>query len=110
MLQVRFYGHNKTTSGMARRGMDITLAGYKWEVVGGTISRGYACWGSGCAGGRCAFPLVVLLCLQKWKFGGLSGDAIEIRVKVVERGFPSYKCARVHNNFKSEDLILKLKL
>ena len=33
--------------------------------------------------GCCDFPLVL-----KWQFGGLSGDASESRVEVVEGGFP----------------------
>ena len=47
--------------GMVRRIMELTLAGYKWEVVGGTISWGWSGWGSGRAGGHCNSPPVVLL-------------------------------------------------
>ena len=34
----------------------------------------------------------------------------KVESKKVERGVPSHKRARVHNNFKSEDLILKRKV
>ena len=40
------------------------------------------------ADGLCDFPFVLFSYLQKWKFGGLSGDARESRVEVVEGGFP----------------------
>ena len=34
------------------------------------------------------FPLFCCNACEKWKFGGLSGDARESRVEVVEGGFP----------------------
>ena len=55
------------------------------------------------------FPLFCCHACEKWQFGGLSGDARESRVEVVEGEFPR-KRARVHNNFKSKDLLLKRKV
>ena len=34
------------------------------------------------------FPLFCCHACENWQLGGLSGDARESRVKVVERGFP----------------------
>ena len=34
---------------------------------------------------------------------GRVNDSKEVRYKLVEGGFPSYKRTRVHNNSKSED-------
>ena len=48
--------------------------------------------------------------MRKWKFGGLSGDARESRVEVVEGGFPLQNCVRGFNMIKSEDFILKRKV
>ena len=42
--------------------------------------------------GAVTFPLFCLLhccrACEKWQFGGLSGDARESRVEVIEGGFP----------------------
>ena len=56
-----------------------------------------------------SFPLFCCHACKKWQFGGLSGDARESRVEVVEGGLPRIG-ARIHNNFKSEDLISKQKV
>ena len=45
--------------GMDWRGMDINLSGYNCEVLGGAMLWGWYGLGSGRAGGRCAFPLVI---------------------------------------------------
>ena len=38
--------------------------------------------------GAVTFHLLCCHACQKWQFGGLSGDARESRVEVVEEGFP----------------------
>ena len=38
--------------------------------------------------GTVTFPFFCCHVCEKWKFGGLSGDARESRVEVVEGGFP----------------------
>ena len=38
--------------------------------------------------GAVTFPLFCCHACEKWQFGGLSGDARESRVFVVEEGFP----------------------
>ena len=38
--------------------------------------------------GDVTLPLLCCHACKKWQFGGLSRNAIESRVKVVERGFP----------------------
>ena len=45
----------------------LTLAGYNWEVGRGAMSRWWDSWVAERADGRCGFPLVLLLCLQKMK-------------------------------------------
>ena len=61
-MQTRSIGMSSSGArqwGMARRSMELTLVGYNWEVLGSAMLLGWAGWGSGNAGGCCAFSLVV---------------------------------------------------
>ena len=99
--------------------MDITLAVDKRDMGWVSMYLGWAGWGAERANGLCApFPLFCFpACPPKVRNGNceiVSEDARESRsrrsrVYVVERGF-LHKCAKVHNNTKSEHLLLKRKV
>ena len=74
---------------MARRGVELTLAVDKWDMVWGAMSWGWAGWGAERAHGICA-PFHLFRC-ENGRNGNsdiVSGDARESRLEVVERGFP----------------------
>ena len=51
---------------IAQRGVEVTLAGDKWEVGGKKLSLGWGGWGADCAYGICEpFTLVLLSFPQK---------------------------------------------
>ena len=99
---------------MARSGVWITLEVDKWEMMRVSMSLGWVGWVAGRAHGICAIhPL--LSCSRKVRNGncegGCKGKLIPKKSSLSGwRGVPSYKRARVHNNFKSEDLLLKWKV
>ena len=96
---------------MAWRGVEITLAVDNWDIVCGAMSWGWAGWGAERAHGICApFPLFFF---ENGRNGNCEIVSREWERKSSQsgrRGVPSHKRARLHNNVKREDLLLKLKV
>ena len=93
----------------------LTLAGYKWYVGGvdfagvGRLGIGSRLWDLH------AFPLAMLYWLQKVRNGncdqGCKGKSIRKKSSLsVWRGVPLHKRVTLHNNFKSEHLIMERKV
>ena len=62
--------------GMAtRNGAVLTSEGYYWEVGRGEMLWRWDVWVAECADGRCEVCLFCCHACEKWKFGGLRGDA-----------------------------------
>ena len=73
------------------------------------MSRWWVGWVADRADGQCDFSLVLFSCLKKMASRGVDRGC-EIKLSQSGwRGVPSNKRVRVHNNSKSEDLILKWK-
>ena len=79
----------------------------KWEVVGGVMLQGCDVLGSEQDDYRCAFPLILLCCLNKTTIRrvqqGCKGKSIRIGSMIVY----IQKRVRFHNNLKSEYLIIE---
>ena len=102
---------------MARRDVELTLAGDTWEVGCGAMYMVWEGWGAGRAHGLCApFPLLCCpACPLKVRNDNCERGCEEKLIQKKSslsgwKGVPSHKRARVHNNLKSEDLILKRKV
>ena len=76
----------------------------------GTISWWWDGWVADCADGRCDFPLVLFSCMQKMTIWRVEQGCERMSSRSGGRWIPSYKRARVYNNFKSEHLLLKRKV
>ena len=96
---------------IARRSAELTLVvdkcvyGVGRNVMGvGRLGRGARSWDLR------AFPLVMMQKWEKWKLWYCERGYKRKSSRSGWRGVPSYKRARVHNNSKSEDLLLKRKV
>ena len=62
----------------AQRGMELTLAAYKWEMVWGAMYLGWEGWGMECSHGICAtLPLLCCPAHEKREMEIMNEDARE---------------------------------
>ena len=84
--------------------------GYNWYMGRGAMLRWWDGWVAEHADGCRELPLVLLSCLQKMAIRRVGRGCEGKSSQSGRRGVTSHKHARVHNYFKSEDLILKRKV
>ena len=97
--------------GMTQGGVDLILTVDKWEMGWDEMSLVWAGQVAERAHGLCA-PFPLLPFLRKVRNGtcewGWDGNLIMKKSSISgSRGAPSHKYMRVHNNLKSEDLLLE---